>query len=240
MEALIQKLVSWIREQVAGANCRGVVFGLSGGLDSSVVAILCQHAFPDNTLAVVMPCHSIEADIDDAHLVARKFGITTITVTLDRVFDSLLEAIPGDTFDPDSQRLAEANAKPRLRMTTLYYTANRLHYLVVGTSNKSEIAVGYSTKYGDGAADILPLGNMLKSQVRELASHLDIPKRIIEKPPSAGLWEGQTDEGEMGITYNELDRYLATGKATGKVRMRADALSRASAHKRAIPPVPPY
>ena len=240
MEALTQKLVSWIRAQVAGANRKGVVFGLSGGLDSSVVAILCQHAFPDNTLAVVMPCHSSEADIDDALLVARKFGITTITVTLDGVFDSLLEAIPGETFDPDSQRLAEANAKPRLRMITLYYIANRLDYLVVGTSNRSEIAVGYSTKYGDGAVDILPLGNMLKSQVREMASHLDIPKRILEKPPSAGLWEGQTDEGEMGVTYDELDRYLVTGQATKAIRKRVDALNQASAHKRATPPVPPY
>lgn len=240
MEDLAQRFVAWLREQVARANCQGVVFGLSGGLDSSVVAVLCQRAFPDNSLAVVMPCHSSEADVDDARLVAREFGILTVTVTLNEVFDSLLKAIPEREYDPDTQKVADANLKPRLRMSTLYYFANRLRYLVVGTGNRSEIAVGYSTKYGDSGADILPLGNLLKSQVRELASHLGIPHRIIEKTPSADLWEGQTDEGEMGLSYEELDRYLASGQATEEVRRKVEALARATAHKRATPPIPPF
>jgi len=125
-------------------------------------------------------------------------------------------------------------------MSTLYYFANRLRYLVVGTGNRSEIAVGYSTKYGDAGADILPLGNLLKSRVRELASYLSIPNGIIEKTPSAGLWAGQTDEGEMGLSYEELDRYLASGEATDEIRRKVDAMARASAHKRAAPPVPPF
>ncbi|TET12750.1 MAG: NAD(+) synthase [Dehalococcoidia bacterium] len=240
MEDLAQKLVSWIREQVAGAGCEGVVFGLSGGLDSSVVAVLCQRAFPDNSLAVLMPCHSTKTDLDDAQLVAQKLAITTVTVSLDEVFDSILKALPKREYDPATKRLAEANLKPRLRMSTLYYFANRLRYLVVGTGNRSEIAVGYCTKYGDSGADILPLGNLLKGQVRELASHLGIPHRIIEKTPSAGLWEDQTDEGEMELSYEELDRYLASGQATEGVRRKVEALARATAHKRATPPIPPF
>jgi len=240
MEELDDKLVAWIREQVSGAGCEGVVFGLSGGLDSSVVAVLCQRAFPDKALAVLMPCHSNKADLDDAQLVAQRYAIPTVTVTLDEVFDSILKVLPDREYDPDTQRLAEANLKPRLRMSTLYYFANRLRYLVVGTGNRSEIAVGYTTKYGDSGADILPLGNLLKSQVRELAGHLGIPKGIIEKTPSAGLWEGQTDEGEMGLSYEELDRYLASGEATEEVRRKVDAQARATAHKRATPPIPPF
>ena len=240
MEDMAKKLADWIREQVSGAGCEGVVLGLSGGLDSAVVAVLCKHAFPDNVLAVLMPCHSDPADMEDAALVARQFDIPTATVNLDGVFDSLLEAIPDSNYDPATRKLAEANLKPRLRMTTLYYYSNRLRYLVVGTGNRSEIAIGYSTKYGDAGADILPLGNLLKRQVRELAGHLGVPRGIIEKPPSAGLWEGQTDEGEMGLTYEELDRYLATGEATEDVRKKVDAMARASAHKRATPPIPPF
>ncbi|MEE8470434.1 MAG: NAD(+) synthase [Dehalococcoidia bacterium] len=240
MEDLARRLMSWIKEQVTGADCRGTVVGLSGGIDSSVVAVLSHHAFPGNALAVLMPCHSNREDLDDARLLARTFSIPTVTVALDRVFDSLLEALPKAEYDPDTLKLAEANLKPRLRMSTLYYYANRLHYLVAGTCNKSEIAVGYATKYGDSGADILPLGNLLKGEVRELAACLGIPGSIIEKAPSAGLWEGQTDEGEMGITYEELDSYLATGQATGKVRKRVDALAKATLHKRTPPPVPPY
>jgi NAD+ synthase len=123
-------------------------------------------------------------------------------------------------------------------MATLYYFANRRRYLVVGTGNRSEAAMGYCTKYGDAGVDILPIGNLLKSRVRELARHLGVPERIILKPASAGLWEGQTDEGEMGLTYEELDRYLDTGEATDEVRRKVDAHSRTTAHKAGPPPIP--
>ncbi len=240
MEHLSQKLVDWIREQVSESGCAGVVFGLSGGLDSSVVAVLCQRAFPDNTLAVLMPCYSDRIDLDDAHLVSRKYAVPIVTVPLDEVFDSLIKALPDDGYSPGTRKLAESNLKPRLRMSTLYYFANRLHYLAVGTSNRSEIAVGYCTKHGDRGVDIMPLGNLLKSQVRELANYLEIPGKIIDKPPSAGLWEGQTDESELGLSYEELDRYLASGQATEEVRRKVDALARAAAHKKAPPPFPPF
>lgn len=240
MKELAGNLAHWIREQVSAAGCRGAVFGLSGGLDSAVVGALCRRAFPDDCLGVIMPCHSSREDIDHADLVARTFEIPTVSASLENAFNSLVEQVSHNDFDPGTRKLAEANLKPRLRMAILYYHANRLRYLVVGTGNRSEIAVGYSTKYGDGGVDILPLGNLLKQEVRDLARHLGIPPAIIDKPPSAGLWEGQTDESEMGITYEELDSCLSGGPASPEVRDRVEALHRASAHKRALPPVPPF
>ena len=239
MEELAKKLSSWIKEQVIKAGCQGVVVGLSGGLDSSVVSVLCKTAFPENMLVVSMPCQSSKMDLDHAQEIAQRFDIPTKIVALDGVFDSLLKTLPSEGLDPRTQRLAEANLKPRLRMLTLYYLANRLNYLVAGTGNKSELAVGYFTKYGDGGVDILPLGNLVKGQVRELASYLGIPEEIIEKPPSGGLWAGQTDEEEIGITYEELDHYLTTRRASGRVLKRVRDLARASAHKKRLPPIPP-
>jgi NAD+ synthase len=161
-------------------------------------------------------------------------------VVLDAIFDSLLKTLPSEGYDAETQKIAGANLKPRLRMITLYYLANRLDYLVVGSGNRSEISVGYFTKYGDGGVDILPLGNLVKSQVRELAIHLGIPKEIVDKPPSAGLWAGQTDEEEMGISYEELDRYLTTGRADEEVKKKVDTMMAGSAHKRATPAIPPF
>jgi NAD+ synthase len=240
MEDLAQNLADWIREQVIEADRDGVVFGLSGGVDSCVVGALCVRAFPDDCLGVLMPCYSAAADTEDSELAARELGIPTTTVVLDSVLDSLLAALPAAESGPGDRRLAEANLKPRLRMAALYYFANRRHYLVVGTGNRSEIAVGYCTKYGDAGVDLLPLGNLLKGQVLDLARHLGVPRRIIEKPPSAGLWEGQTDESEMGLTYAELDRYLSTGDAPEEVRLKVDALARVAVHKSSSPLVPPF
>ena len=139
--------------------------------------------------------------------------------------------------------LAIANLKPRLRMITLYYHANKMNYLVVGTGNKSEAVMGYCTKYGDAGVDLLPLGGLLKSQVRELAKEMGVPSEIIEKPPSAGLWAGQTDEEEMGITYEELDKVILAlekndcsgldGKLVEKVKQKMQE----TVHKRCFPPI---
>ena len=122
-------------------------------------------------------------------------------------------------------------------MVTLYYFANRLNYLVVGAGNRSELSVGYFTKYGDGGVDIMPLGNLVKGQVRELAHFLRIPQKIMDKPPSAGLWQGQTDEAEMGFSYADLDRYLTTGIASDTVKQKIESMASASNHKRQPPPV---
>jgi NAD+ synthase len=237
VEQLAEKLVLWIREKVSAAGCKGVVLGLSGGVDSSVVAVLCYRAFPRNTLAVIMPCYSNKKDIKHARVVADKFSIPIRTVVLDVAFDTLLKVLPNDMAEPDVSRVAKANIKARLRMLTLYYFANQFKYTVVGAGNRDELSVGYFTKYGDGGVDIQPLGNLTKGQVKELAKFLGIPQPIINKPPSAGLWEGQTDEEELGLSYDELDRYLVTGEASAEVRKRIESMIAASQHKRQLPPV---
>ena len=236
VEQLADKLVLWIREKTLAAGCKGVVVGVSGGLDSSVVTVLCHRAFPQNVLGVVMPCYSSPEDEEHALAVASKFSITTRVVVLDPVFDTLLKALAGDKVEPGVSRIAEANLKVRLRMLTLYYFANQLKYIVAGAGNRSELSVGYFTKYGDGGVDILPLGNLVKSQVRELAGFLAIPQPIIDKSPSAGLWQGQTDEGELGISYDELDRYLVAGEASIGLGQKIESMIAASAHKRLPPP----
>ena len=236
-EQQVEKLISWIRDKVLAAGCKGVVLGMSGGLDSSVLAVLCLRAFPQNVLGMLMPCHSNQEDEEHAQIVASKFSIPTKTVVLDTAFDTLRKVLPSDRAEPAASRLAEANLKARLRMLTLYYSANQLKYMVVGSGNRSELSTGYFTKYGDGGVDILPLGNLVKEQMRELASFLGIPQQIIDKPPSGGLWQGQTDEGELGFSYEELDHYLITGEASNELREKIESMIAASNHKRLPPPV---
>jgi len=198
-----KKIVNWIKAQVKQAKAKGIVLGLSGGLDSSVVLALAKEAVGKaKVLALILPCESHPGDLKDARLVAKKLGITTKTIDLSKICRDLLQVLP------HAGKLALANLKPRLRMLVLYYFANKLNYLVCGTGNKSEIMTGYFTKHGDGATDILPIGDLTKTEVRILARELGIPSHIITKPPTAGLWAGQTDEGEMGITYPELDDIL--------------------------------
>jgi len=236
-EELAEKLVSWIRDRVLAARCKGVVIGMSGGLDSSVLAVLCYRAFPRSMLGILMPCYSSQEGVEHAQAVANQFSIPTEKVALDNVFDALLRVLPDNDVDSNISRVAKGNLKARLRMLTLYYFANRLNYMVVGSSNRSELSVGYFTKYGDGGVDIMPLGNLVKGQVKELAHFLGIPQLIIDKPPSAGLWEGQTDEGELGFSYDELDRYLVTGQANDELRRKIESMIATSNHKRQPPPV---
>jgi len=243
------RLQEWIAAKVHEAGAAGVVVGLSGGIDSAVTAALSARAVPGKVLGVIMPCHSDSHDLEDARLAAASIGIPTVTVDLSGAYDTLLAALraarlavpvdvgtgPGPA---DAMRLAEANLKPRLRMASLYYFANVYHYLVAGTGNRSELEVGYFTKYGDGGVDILPIGHLVKHQVRALARALAIPERIIARPPSAGLWAGQTDEGEMGFTYAELDRYLLRGEGSAALRQRVESMQRQSRHKKVPPPIP--
>jgi NAD+ synthase len=242
METLVQKLCDWIGDKVTKAKAEGVVIGLSGGIDSAVVAALSIKVFPKNTLAIIMPCHNLEADTNDAINLINKFKVSYKIIDLSKVYDSFIYLLNDKEKEKEGRfKLAEANIKPRLRMITLYYFANKLNYLVVGTGNKSELTIGYFTKYGDGGVDILPLGNLLKNQVKELAEYLGIPKKIINKPPSAGLWEGQTDEEEIGISYNQLDKYLKTGKLNNKIieKKIQDKITQ-SAHKRSTPAKPSF
>jgi NAD+ synthase len=234
---LSEKLVSWIRDQVLAAGCKGVVMGMSGGVDSSVLAVLCHQAFPQSTLGILIPCHNSQMEAEHAQAVAGQFSIPTKTVILDSVFDVLSKVLPNDKTDPAANRVAKGNLKARLRMLTLYYSANQLKYMVAGSGNRSELAVGYFTKYGDGGVDIMPLGNLVKGRIRELARFLGIPQQIIDKPPSAGLWEGQTDEGELGFSYEELDHYLITSGTDDKLRQKIESMIATSNHKRQPPPV---
>jgi NAD+ synthase len=239
-ELLARKLSGWIKDKVLSAGCKGAVLGMSGGIDSSVVAALCIKVFPKNTLGLIMPCHSIEKDRIHAELTAKKFSIPIKMIVLDSIYDGFLKILPDFKPDPSLTRLAQANLKARLRMITLYYIANQLKYLVVGSGNRSELTVGYFTKHGDSGVDILPLGNLVKKEVRELARFLKIPPEIIDKAPSAGLWAGQTDEGEMGFSYEALDSYILTGKAPEELKKRIEGMRANSAHKCATPPIPEF
>ncbi len=234
----VRDLVYWIEDTVMSAGCRGVVLGLSGGLDSSVLGVLCQRAFPNNVLGLIMPCYSNDKDKEHAEIVARQYDIPTKIVGLKAVYDALLYVLPDAKPDPSRAQIAQANLKARLRMATLYYVANQKNYMVAGSSNRSEIALGYFTKYGDGGVDILPLGNLVKKEVKELARHLGMPQIIVNKTPSAGLWEGQTDEEEMGMTYELLDRYLLTGDVPEEPKSRIEYKKAANRHKSKMPPIP--
>ncbi len=240
MKELSENLVSWIREKVLSAGCSGALLGMSGGIDSSVVAVLCKQALPQNTLGILNPCHSISEDEEHAIIVAEKFNIKTRKIVLDSIFDTVSGLLQDYKKDAATMRFVEANLKARLRMITWYYLANQLNYMVVGSSNRSEITVGYFTKYGDGGVDIMPLGNLVKSQVRELAGFLGIPQLIIDKAPSAGLWPGQTDEADMGFSYAELDRYLLTGQASDEVKSKIESMKARNHHKHSLPPIPDF
>ncbi len=199
---LSDRIATWLREKALEAGRKGIVVGLSGGIDSATVGALAKKALGDNVRGLIMPCHSSPHDEKDALLAAKHFDIKTQKVDLTPIYDTILSTFP------EGKDLARANLKPRLRMITLYYFANNLDYLVAGTGNKSELLVGYFTKYGDGGVDVLPLAGLLKTQVRELAGELGMPREIIDRVPTAGLWEGQTDEGELGITYEDLDQTI--------------------------------
>jgi NAD+ synthase len=237
-EELAAKLVDWLRQEVGAAGCRGLVFGLSGGVDSSTVAVLARRAFRDHHLGLVMPIHSEPRDREDALLLVEKFRLRHLEVCLDPVFDAFIATL-GESAGDDPQSLPLNNIKPRLRMTTLYHFAGKNRYLVLGTGNRTELTLGYFTKYGDGGVDLLPLGHLVKHEVRELARHLGVPDSIIEKPPSAGMWRGQTDEEEIGFSYDELDRYLVGGEGSEALAARVEELRRANAHKLRIPRLPP-
>jgi len=206
---LVEKLITrFIRDYVASAGAKGLVMGLSGGLDSSTTAHLAVRALgPERVMALIMPEEeTYDPDaIRDAREVAEQLGIRTDFVDITPVLKAIYGSLPA--YDP-SANMARANLKPRVRMLCLYYYANRFGYLVCGTTDKSEAMLGYFTKWGDGAADIEPIMDLFKTQVRQLARHLGVPEEIIEKPPTPALLPGQTAEGELGLSYDVLDLIL--------------------------------
>jgi NAD+ synthase len=201
----IERIEQMIRQSVWTGGSRGIVIGVSGGVDSAVAAALCAGAVgPERVRAFTLPSAvTADTDIRDAEALCRELGIPRQTISIAPVLESFRQ-MPG--FEPSPY--LEGNLMARIRMTILYYQANRAGCLVCGTSNKSEYLVGYCTKYGDNAADIQPILHLYKTEVYELARELRIPEAIIGKAPSAGLWPGQTDEKELGLSYAEIDAAL--------------------------------
>lgn len=213
-EQLVRQISDFIREKVKESQTSGVVIGLSGGLDSSTTAYLCAESLENHKiLGLIMPTVTTSTeDVEDAITVAETLKIEYEIIHVDDLIapfkDICVHATKKNEMVSEFKDIANANLKARIRMMLLYYHANDLNRIVVGTGNRTELLVGYFTKYGDGGVDILPIGDLYKTEVRGLASYIGVPKNIIDKAPTAGLWAGQTDEEELGIKYDVLDRLL--------------------------------
>ncbi len=208
-----EKLIDFLRTETRRIGINKAVIGLSGGIDSAVSAYLTAKALgPQNVLCVMMPYKtSSKSSLEDAQKVVAQLGVNSKIVNISAPVDSYLNSL-----EEDASSLRKGNVMARMRMIVLYDESARVKGLVVGTSNKTELYLGYSTMFGDSACAINPLGDLYKTQIFELAKHLNVPSEIINKKPSADLWEGQTDEGEMGITYAEVDKFLYGKYEEGK------------------------
>ncbi len=229
----IEFIVKWLKEQLIDSGTDGYVLGLSGGLDSAVCAGLISKA-TSNALGLIIPIESDPVDIEDARHIAGIFDLKCELIELLPVYRDFVKIMP------DGNKNVQGNLKTRLRMIILYYYANLKNLMVCGTGNKSEILLGYFTKYGDGASDVLPLGDLYKYQVRELAREIGIPEKVIGKTPSAGLWPGQTDEGEIGFSYQDIDstlRDMLDCRAAGKCAQELKEMIAHSEHKRNPPKI---
>ena len=201
-------IAAFIRARINESGASGAVIGLSGGIDSAVVAYLTVEAVgSENVLAIMLPVQDLTPgyDTDDATRVANRLGIEYRVIEVGDVLHGFLDSIPD--YDPDAV-VASGNMTARIRMCVLYYYANLMNRLVIGTGNRTELLLGYATKHGDAGVDIEPIGDLYKTEVFELAGFLGVPERIIRKAPSARLWAGQTDEGELGMRYPDIDRIL--------------------------------
>jgi len=241
LELEVAALVDWLRKHMLAAQAQGLLVGVSGGVDSAVVAALIKRAVPEHALGVILPCFSDDRDIANARGVCASLELAWIEYDLSGAHQAFLPGLLqqpeiAPRVDPRRYRMTDANLRARLRMCALYAVANNLDCLVVGTDNAAETYCGYFTKYGDGGVDLLPLALYRKEEVRAMARLLGIPDPIIEQPPTAGLWPGQTDEQEMGVTYQEIDRLLAGGAVDPRSRERIEELHRRSEHKRHAPP----
>ena len=229
--------VAFIRKIVADAHASGIVYGNSGGKDCALTGILCKAAC-DDTVGILMPCASgrnFGSDTDDALALAAQFGIEARRIDLTAARQAMLDALPAVTEMTDA---STANIAPRLRMTTLYAVAGSENRLVAGTGNRSERYMGYFTKWGDGACDFNPIADLTVTEIYEFLEFLHAPRSIIEKAPSAGLFEGQTDESEMGVTYAAVDAYIMNGSGTDRDVAIIERYHARAAHK--LNPIPVY
>ena len=224
--------VRFIRGTLKSARANGIIFANSGGKDCALVGILCKRAC-ENTVSLVLPCgikRSYNEDKDDALKLAAHFDIPTRVIDLKDAFDTFVKSL-----GPNLTGAAISNIAPRLRMQTLYAIAQSEGRLVAGTGNRSEIFLGYFTKWGDGAYDLNPIADLTVTEVYEFLEYFDAPKSIIEKPPSAGLFDGQTDEGDLGFAYSDLDNFLLTGEASDESKEKFMAYHNSTKHKRELP-----
>ncbi len=237
-DRVVDRITSFIKDYVESCKADGVVVAISGGVDSATVAHLCVKALGNSRVfGLIMPEEGVTSkeDVEDAVGVAEKLGIEYKVVEISDIVKTFLAKLG------EGNRIAVANLKPRIRMIINYYYANTLNRLVAGTGNKSELMVGYFTKYGDGGVDFLPIGDLYKTEVFELARYLGVPEKIIKKKPTAGLWVGQTDEDEIGMSYAELDEILKAierGEKRDDEKFRkVEEMVKASRHKREMPPI---
>jgi len=231
-----EKRVKFIRDLLEESGANGIIFGNSGGKDCVLVGILCKKAC-ENTVGIMMPCSSkcnYGDDMTDALMISGLYRIEKRKVDLTKTASALKKALAESA---DITPAAEANIAPRLRMTALYAIAATEGLLVAGTGNKSERHMGYFTKWGDGAYDFNPIADLTVTEVYEFLTYLDAPKRVIDKVPSAGLFDGQTDEGEMGVTYKAIDEYLRSGVSAPEDMEKIASYHKNSAHKRNLPKV---
>ena len=233
-----EERVAFIRHLLEKSHAAGIVFGNSGGKDCALVGILSKMAC-SNTVSVMLPCGSsvnFGKDLEDAKALCEKFDIENRMVDLTKVKEAEIAALENAGTKLNSQALT--NIAPRLRMTTLYAIGAAENRLVAGTGNRSERFMGYFTKWGDGGHDFNPISDLTVGEVYEFLRYLGAPDSIIEKAPSAGLFEGQTDEKEMGVTYAAIDRYILTGEATEEDKAIIERYHSRSLHK--LEPVPTF
>ena len=226
-----EKRVAFIKSVLAESGAKGIVFGNSGGKDSALVGILCKAAC-ENTVGIILPCASkrnYDRDTADANEVAQKYNIETRSVDLTPVKEAEIEAIKKAT---TLNYTANLNMAPRIRMMTLYAIAASENRLVAGTGNRSELYVGYFTKWGDGSCDFNPIADLTVTEIYEFLRYLEAPKAVINKTPSAALFDGQTDETEMGISYAELDSFLFGKDIAEDKKEIIEKLHKSSEHKR--------
>ena len=228
--------IEFIRGVIKSAGAAGVVYGNSGGKDCALVGILCKMAC-ENTVGLIMPCGSkrnYESDKTDAENIAAQFGIATQIIDLTEARNDLVRVVGEKA---QLSNIALTNIAPRLRMTTLYAVAASENRLVAGTGNRSERYMGYFTKWGDGACDFNPISDLTVTEIYEFLRYFNAPDFIISKAPSAGLFDGQTDEKDMGVSYNSIDEFLFTGTANEHDRAIIDKYHASSEHKRTMPPM---
>ncbi|MGI6377670.1 NAD(+) synthase [bacterium] len=240
LKEYLDYLVDFLKDYLKKANADGYVLGVSGGVDSAVCAQLIKRACGDNCLGLILPCYSEPTDTEDAILACKAANLEFKTISLNDNFDIFKKLlISSFKVENNSNSLMTfANLKARLRMLTLYATAQLKRYLVIGTDNLAEYYVGYFTKHGDGACDILPLVRLTKTEVTEAARILGVPEKIINKRPTAGLIESSYDELELGFSYKDLDAFLRKQEIDPRIRAKIEQMHKNSAHKRALAPRP--